>query len=116
MDVPRVGEPIIGGYGYRADPAIGSAAMNATATTATLGFECMRADSGPIVPDVEGRFSVQAEIVAGVGRSVRTIPNATIRGTVAGDAMTLEVEWPSETYGPVTLTKDVLIESASGCR
>jgi hypothetical protein len=118
--------PLVGDFGYQSPAEYDAATVRATATTASFTFQCMKGDTGAIVPDASGAFSVSGQVVT-TGGGIVTIPNVTFSGTVSGDTMRLTVAWLTteetptgvkpypETYGPVTLTKGVVPDRWPGC-
>jgi hypothetical protein len=86
----------------------------------------MRGDSGPIVPDASGAFSVQGTLVD-TGGPETTHRDVTFAGTATKSTITLTVSWPTTmdtatgpkpytmTFGPVALTKGVVPTHWPGC-
>lgn len=118
---------IVGDYGYDGPPSTYEAAtIKATDTSAAFQFQCMRGETGPIVPDASGKFTLSGSLTT-TGGAIHTISNVTFTGTVEGDTMTFGASWPStmttsngtqpytETYGPITLTKGLVPERQPGC-
>jgi hypothetical protein len=125
---PPSGPPTIGDYGYESPPNVyDGATASASSTAAAFHFQCRNGNTGPIVTDAAGHFSLKGTVDSVGGGPTPTISDVTFSGTITGDTMTLTVAWPitltnangehpsTQTYGPVALTKGVVPTRQPGC-
>ena len=122
------GNALVGDFGHQ-DPAPASydgATIHATSTGATLDFQCMHADASALVVDASGAFEGEGTLST-TGGVLTSYPGAKFTGTVSGDTLTLTATWQTtvttstgtmpytETYGPVTFTKNLVPQRRAGC-
>ena len=123
-----VANALVGNFGHQgaAPNDYDGATIAATATAAAFDFQCMHADTNPIVVDASGAFTTQGTVTS-TGGPEESFPNAKFTGTVDGNTLTVTASWQTTvttstgtmpytlTYGPATFTKGLVPSRQAGC-